>query len=385
MLCVAALLALGVVMVQSSGMSVTEPGRVSVVSLALTRHAGYMAVALAAMAVAALVPVERLLDARSPWRGPAWLVPAAFLLCLAPYAPGLGREVNGAARWIAVTLPGAGRVSVQPSELAKWAAVVFCAWFGAWRGGRIRDLVGGLGLGLAPVAALAALILLEDLGTAALIGAVAVVVLVAAGVRLGHAALLAPIGLAAVALGILAEPYRIRRLAAFVDPFADPQGAGYHAIQSMSAIAGGGGFGRGLGFGVQKFGYLPEDQTDFIFAIITEELGVVGAVLTLSLLAGLVWACWRVAARERSPAVALYIVGVTATVGLQTAINLLAVTGLGPTKGIALPLVSAGGTGWIATAAALGVVVRADRRQALDESETGAVHPDPPAAPATAA
>ena len=369
-LCALALLSLGVVMVQSSGMTVGAARPITLTDLVLSRHAAYMASALAVMGLISWLPIHRLLDARSLWRGPAWLIPGAFGLCLLAYAPGLSREVNGAARWISVDIPGLGALSLQPSEVAKWAAVVFIAWYGAWRRDRIRDLVQGLGFGLAPVALLAGLILLEDLGTAVLIGVVAVTVLLAAGVRLWHAALLAPAGLAVVALGVLAEPYRIRRLAAFIDPFADPQGAGYHAIQSMAAIAGGSGFGRGLGFGVQKFGYLPEDQTDFIFAIISEELGIAGAALVLSLLAALVWACWMVARRETSRGMALFTLGVMATIGVQAAINLLAVTGLGPTKGIALPLVSAGGTGWIMTAAALGVVIGADRRQAQREAAT---------------
>jgi len=209
------------------------------------------------------------------------------------------------------------------------------------------------------------------LGTAALIGAVAVLVLLAAGARMRHVALLMPVGAMALAAGVLAEPYRVRRLTAFIDPYADPAGAGYHAIQSMAAVAGGGGFGRGLGFGLQKFGYLPEDQTDFIFAIINEELGIVGAALVISLYLGLLWSGWSIVRRDSSAVMRLVGLGVLATIGLQAIINLAAVTGLGPTKGIALPLISSGGTGWMLTAASLGVLVGMDRAQALAEnSET---------------
>ncbi len=362
-----ALLSLGVVMVHSAGLSVGDGRAISLEAFLLSKPTMYMALAMVALAAGSTLPIRRMLESPSVSRGPAWLLIAAFCLCLLVYVPALAREVNGAKRWVGVNLPGLGMVSFQPSETAKWASVAFVAWFGVWRGEGIRRLVGGLGLGLAPIAAIAGLILLEDLGTAVLIGAVAGLVLLAAGVRWAYVIALAPVGLAVVAVGILAEPYRMRRLAAFVDPYADPAGSGYHAIQSMAAVAGGDVFGRGLGFGIRKFGYVPEDQTDFIFAIIAEELGVAGAGLIVALMLTLLWAGWTIAVREESRAMRLFAFGVVATIGVQATINLAAVTGLGPTKGIALPLVSSGGTGWILTAAALGVLVGMDRRRALEE------------------
>lgn len=365
--CALALLSLGVVMVHSAGLSVGDGRAISLEAFLLSKPTMYMGLAMVALAAGSVIPIRGMLESPSVSRGPAWLLIAAFCLSLLVYVPALAREVNGAKRWVGMNLPGLGMVSFQPSETAKWASVAFVAWFGVWRGERIRRLVGGLGLGLAPIAAIAGLILLEDLGTAVLIGAVAGLVLLAAGVRWAYVIALAPVGLAVVAVGILAEPYRMRRLAAFVDPYADPAGSGYHAIQSMAAVAGGDVFGRGLGFGIRKFGYVPEDQTDFIFAIIAEELGVAGAGLIVALLLTLIWAGWTIAVREESRAMRLFAFGVVATIGVQATINLAAVTGLGPTKGIALPLVSSGGTGWILTAAALGVLVGMDRRRALDE------------------
>lgn len=379
-LCALALLSLGVVMAPSAGLSLNHGQAVTPEAIAMSRPAMYMALALVAMALGSVAPVRRALEARSVWRGPVWLLLLALGACLLVYLPSLQREVNGAKRWISLDLPGVGPLSVQPSELAKWASVAFVAWFGAWRGAEIRRFVGGLGIGLAPVALLAGLILVEDLGTAALIVAVAGLALVAAGVRWWHVVALVPAGVGAIALGILAEPYRMARLAAFLHPYADPSGTGYQAIQSMAAVAGGGGFGRGLGFGIQKFGYLPDDQTDFIFAIVCEELGIAGAAVVISLLLALLWSGWTIARNEQSRAMRLFALGALATVGAQAIINLAAVTGLGPTKGIALPLVSSGGTGWVLTAAALGVLVGMDRRQAKRETAS-ASEPTPRHAP----
>jgi cell division protein FtsW len=192
---------------------------------------------------------------------------------------------------------------------------------------------------------------------------VAAVMLIAAGARLWHFAAMAPLGLAAVAGAIIVSPYRVKRILAFMDPYADPEGTGYHMIQSMVAVANGQVFGRGLGFGLQKFGYLPEDRTDFLFAVICEELGLMGATAVIALYAGLLWAGLAIIRREPNTLLKLAALGVVATVGLQAVINLAVVTGLGPTKGIALPLLSSGGTGWILTAASLGLLVAIDRTQ----------------------
>src|SRR5690606_4732775 len=127
--------------------------------------------------------------------------------------------------------------------------------------------------------------------------------------------------------------YRMRRITAFVDPWADPAGAGYHMLQSLAAIAGGEGTGRGLGHGLQKYGYLPEDTNDFLFAIICEEMGIAGAALVMVLFGGLLWSSISIIRREPSRTLQLMGLGVIATVSLQAVMNLVVVTGLGPTKG----------------------------------------------------
>ena len=160
----------------------------------------------------------------------------------------------------------------------------------------------------------------------------------------------------------MANPYRLERIKSFLDPYQDPEGKGYHMIQSMLAVSGGQIHGRGLGHGLQKFGYLPEDQTDLLFAIICEELGVFGAAIVVFLYAALIWAALSIIRKQTNPVLKLVAIGITATVGLQALINMAVVTGLGPTKGIALPLLSSGGTGWILTAACLGLLINMDLR-----------------------
>jgi cell division protein FtsW len=300
------------------------------------------------------------------------LAPVSIVVLLLVYVPGLGHEVNGATRW--VRLPGG--VSFQPSELAKWAMPAVLAWWGWRRAGAMRSFVHGLMPPLLLLGAVSAIIVKEDLGTGALVFGVGVVVLLAAGARVWHVAVMAPVGLAGVAAGILAEPYRMERITGFLRPWQDPAGANYHMIQSLAAVAGGEGSGRGLGFGLQKFGYLPEDRTDFLFAIICEELGLVGAAVVIALYGAILLSAAAIARRERHPLTTLLVLGVAATLGFQALMNLMVVTGLAPTKGIALPLLSAGGTGWILTASSLGVLVSLDRSAARVPGGRGAVSSD---------
>ncbi|MFW6033482.1 MAG: FtsW/RodA/SpoVE family cell cycle protein, partial [Phycisphaeraceae bacterium] len=155
------------------------------------------------------------------------------------------------------------------------------------------------------------------------------------------------------------------RLTAFRDPWADPAGAGYHAIQSMVTIAQGGLTGRGVGNGIQKFGYVPEDTTDFIFSIVCEELGLAGAGLVVGLYLVILWVGLGIVRDCRDTFARLVGLGVLLTVGLQVTVNVAVVTVVVPTKGIALPLVSSGGTGWVLTAFALGLLASLDNAREL--------------------
>ncbi|MEM1330850.1 MAG: putative peptidoglycan glycosyltransferase FtsW [Planctomycetota bacterium] len=384
---VLALLTLGVVMVSSASMQVNpvtaasaggDPTLTAPALEVLTgRHAVYLGLALLAMVLASRMPVRRVMGLLSrreslavhPLSG---LIPCALLaavLCgvlLLVYMPGVQRVVNGSARW--VSIPGAG-IGFQPSELAKWGCVLLVAWYAAARAPLMRSFWLGLAPGLALLGAVSLLIVVEDLGTGALVAAAGCVVLVAGGARLWQLIALAPIGVVGFVAAILQQPYRIDRVVSFIDPWSSPRGDGYHMIQSLTTIAGGAGTGRGLGHGLQKFGYLPEDTTDFLFAVVCEELGVFGAAIVIGLYAGLVACVWLVARQEREALPKLFTIGVMATLALQTLINLFVVTGMAPTKGIALPLMSAGGTGWIMTAFCLGLVVSIERTQEIETPE----------------
>ncbi len=361
-----ALLAIGVVMVTSAGLTVDADGGISLSGVLLGRPALLAALAMAALLAGSRVPVGRLGRVQWPvlrkgWlRVPTspvvWLAVAIIVLLLLVHVPGIGREVNGARRWIDL-----GVTSFQPSEVAKWGMLaVVAAYVTRW-----AAVMGRLGPGflvpMALVALVCGLIVTEDLGTAVLIGTACTVLLLAGGAKPWHTAVIAaPAGLGLVA-AIASSPYRIDRLRAWMDPYQDPQGIGYHVIQSMATVAGGGLAGRGLGNGVQKFGYLPEDTTDFIFAVICEEMGLMGAAVVVSLYGGLLLCGWSIIRRCDDSFRRLLGLGILLTLGLQTLINIAVVTGWAPTKGIALPLVSAGGTGWVLTAFSLGLLVSMGR------------------------
>lgn len=409
-LCVVALLCIGAVMVQSASMTTGEKpapplpaptaeaapstafasspvseaplgaeGVVTFKSIVLSRQVAYMSLAILAMVVASRLPVLSLLSPRRlgppPERTRFWVplpliaMTLGLLLCLAlVYVPGIGREVNGSARWVQIPVAG----SLQPSEIAKWALPVLLALYAAWQTSSRMRSFRALLPALAMTGVLTVFIIKEDLGTGVLMLGVAAVVLVAAGARLWHFALFVPPALAGLAFAALSSDYRRQRLESFLDPWADAEGAGYHMIQSMLAVANGQGFGRGLGFGLQKFGYLPEDHSDFLFAVICEELGIAGAATVIALYLAILLAGMAVLRAAPTMAAKLVAFGVLATLGGQAVINLGVVTGLGPTKGIALPLLSSGGTGWILTAFSLGLLIALDREshgRAVRENE----------------
>jgi cell division protein FtsW len=356
MLLTAGLLSIGVIMVNSAGLTVGAAEPVSLSGILLGRTTILAALAMAMMLIATRLPVDRLYRTAVSADLVPWIVIGVVLLLLAVHLPGVGREVNGARRWLNL-----GPASFQPSEVAKWSMVVVLALYAARHVAVMGQLDRGLFRPIALVALVCALIATEDLGTAVLIGLVSVCVLVAAGARLAFVALLAGPCMAGLAAAILMSPYRIDRVRAFLDPWQDPQGIGYHVIQSMVTVAGGGVAGRGLGNSIQKFGYLPEDTTDFIFAIISEELGLVGVIVVVCLYAALLLCGLSIITRVEHPFGKLLGLGVLLTIGFQALINMMVVTGLAPTKGIALPLISAGGTGWILTAFCVGLLVAMDR------------------------
>jgi len=269
----------------------------------------------------------------------------------------------GARRWLPL-----GFTQVQPSELGKWAVVLFLAWWLASRPLEIRRFP-ILMLTLIPIAAICLLVVIEDFGTAVLIGLCAVTILIAGRVKLWHLALFAPFAIAAGVWFVMARSFRMTRIMTFIDPFASPQREGYHMIQSLLSFSTGGIFGTGLGRGVQKLGYLPEDTTDFIFAVICEELGIFGAILTIALYMGILFVAWQAIKQRKDPFGQLLAFGIGAMITLQALINIAVATVSVPPKGMSLPLVSAGGSGLVITSAALGLlysVCRSRPDEAID-------------------
>ncbi|WP_432797923.1 FtsW/RodA/SpoVE family cell cycle protein [Poriferisphaera sp. WC338] len=376
MLCAIALLCIGVVMVQSAGMrigtispdtanDVTGAWTSFMTASAQSRPVIYAAIAIVVMLIASRINVRQFFTSRGLSNPLPWLILGALSLVVLTLVPGVGKNVNGASRWLAV-----GPISFQPSEIVKWIMIIAIAYWCARKRGVMHKFTFGLLPPLLLVGTACMLIVIEDLGTAALIGAVAIAMLFAGGARLWQLALLVPLALGGFVAAIMQSPYRIKRLTAFVDPWADPAGSGFHPIQSMIAIAQGGLYGRGLGGGIQKFGYLPEDTTDFIFAIICEELGIAGAAVVVTLYLIILFVGLSIVRECKDTFGRLVALGFLLTIGIQALINIAVVTVMVPTKGIALPLVSSGGTGWILTALAIGLVASLDNAHHLAQ-ETG--------------
>ncbi|MDQ3441215.1 MAG: putative lipid II flippase FtsW [Planctomycetota bacterium] len=350
-LCVLSLLFLGVVMVQSAAMNLTGDVRWQWTQRGM-RHLVYAMVAIVAFFAVGNIDYAWL-GKRSPfWRHPIlWLGAIASFTCVIVLIPHIGIEVNGARRWLPL-----GIAQVQPSEIAKWAVVLFLAWWLANRPVNVESFYKGLIPTLIPVGGMCLLVVIQDFGTAALIGACAFTMLLVGRVKLWHFLIIIPPALGAAAWFVMHKEYRWKRMTAFVDPWATPQAEGYHMIQSLLSFSTGGVLGKGLGNGIQKLGYLPEDTTDFIFAVICEELGLFGALLTVTLYFGILYVAWLAVKQRRDSFGRLLAFGVASMVGLQAMINIAVATVSVPTKGLSLPLISAGGSGLVITCAALGLL-----------------------------
>ena len=281
------------------------------------------------------------------------LVVVTLVLLIALLVPGIGRVINGSRRWLRF-----GVVSFQPSELAKFTIIVYLSYLMAKKGERIRDFTNGI----VPVYIVTGLFLIlamlqPDFGTTMTIACVMGVMLFAGGANVLHLGGTALAALPLVYIAVTHSAYRARRIFAFLDPWSDPHGAGHQIIQSFLAFGSGGIFGRGLGEGRQKLLFLPERHSDFIFAIIGEELGLIRTLLIIALFCVILWRGIRTALATGDPFSRLLALGITLLVSLQALMNMAVVTGLLPTKGIALPLVSYGGSSLVITMAALGVLL----------------------------
>jgi len=346
--CVLGLLFLGVIMVQSAAMHVT--GRIEWhLNERGGKHMLYALIALVTYFSVGYFDYASLARGRIRCNKTLWLLALATLTCVLVLTF-LGSNVNGARRWLKI-----GPIQFQPSELGKWAIVLVLAWFLGSRPFDPRRFQNFI-LCLMPVGVICLLVIIEDFGTAALIGLCALTMLLAGRIKIWHLLLAIPPTIAGGIWFIMREPYRLKRLLAFRDPFAAPRAEGYHMIQSLLSFASGGIFGKGLGRGIQKLGYLPEDTTDFIFSIICEELGLFGAMLTIALYLGILYVAWQAIRQKKDSFGRMLAFGIASMIGLQALINVAVSTVSMPTKGLSLPLVSAGGSGLVITSAALGLL-----------------------------
>ena len=338
-----ALVAFGLVMVYSATSAAAALGNGDPITF-LRRQGAYALLGVGLMVAASRVDHRKLRNLAPP------LVLAAFVLCVAVLV--VAPEINGAKRWLT-----AGPLTFQPSELAKLALLLWAAAYLA-RNGPPRSL-GALWKPIGMLTCLfAALIVVEpDLGTTIALVLMIGGMLVVAGVpgrTLAAAGTIAMVGgLAAIWL----EPYRRARLFSFLDPWSDPQDAGFQTVQALIGIGSGGITGKGLGEGVQKINYLPEQQTDMILAVIGEELGLIGTAAVIGAFAAFAFAGFTVALRCRDPFGKLLAAGITSLVCGQAAVNLAAVLGVAPLTGIPLPFVSYGGSSLVVLLASVGILL----------------------------
>ncbi|MFC0188988.1 stage V sporulation protein E [Fictibacillus aquaticus] len=280
-----------------------------------------------------------------------------FLLLIVVLVPGIGQVRGGARSWI-----GVGAFSIQPSEFMKLAMITFLAKYLAEHQKKITSFKKGLLPTLTLVLTAFAMIMLQpDLGTGAVMVGTSVVMIFVAGARISHFAGLGVLGLMGFAALIISAPYRMKRITSFLDPWSDPLGSGFQIIQSLYALGPGGLLGLGLGQSRQKFGYLPEPQTDFIFAILSEELGFIGAVFVLLLFSILLWRGIRIALGAPDLFGSFLAIGIIGMVAIQVMINVGVVTGLMPVTGITLPFLSYGGSSLTLMLASIGVLLNISR------------------------
>ncbi len=377
-LCVVSLLLLGVIMVQSASASVTGQDTSQWTAKGI-KHALFALVSLITFLGIGAIDYG-VLD-RKPhhwWQSSiAWILIVAGIANLIVLIPHIGVAVNGARRWLPL-----GPIQVQPSEIAKWAVVLYLAWWLTYRPMDLDRFFSGFLPTIVPIGVLCLLVVIQDFGTATLIAATALVMLIAGRARWWHLFLVVPLVFAAGLWFVMHKEYRWKRIIAFENPYAAPQKEGYHMIQSLLSFSTGGVTGRGLGNGIQKLGYLPEDTTDFIFAVICEELGLFGAMLTIALYLGILYCAWQSLKEHRDGFGKMLAFGIGIMVSLQAVINIAVATVSVPTKGLSLPLVSAGGSGLVITCAALGLLRSVCRFQpqseVVGEPDSSEASPLPP-------
>ena len=349
------LLAIGLVMVYSASIAMSEAERMTGYRMYyfLQRHAIYLLLGVVAAFVTFQVPI-------AIWQkfAPALFILGGFLLVIV-LIPGIGKEVNGSRRWISLVF-----MTMQPSELMKFFAVLYAADYTVRKAAFMQDFRKGFLPMLSVMVFMAALLLREpDFGALVVITSIAMAILFLGGLNWRIFASLIVLLAVAFAVLIVASPYRLQRIVGFMDPWADAYGKGYQLSHSLIAFGRGEWFGVGLGGSVEKLFYLPEAHTDFLLAVIGEELGFIGVFVVIALFAFLIYRAFmagREAMMREKYYAALLAQGIGVWLAVQAFINMGVNVGLLPTKGLTLPFLSYGGTGLIVNCMAVAVLLRID-------------------------
>jgi len=351
---IAALVAIGLIMIYSAS-SATAYATYRDAAYYLKRQLVWLVVALIAAALVYRIDYRKLRSVATPG------IVLTLMALVAVLVPHLGQASNGSRRWL-----GAAALSFEPSELAKLGLVLFLAAKLAVLGEGVRSLVRGVVPCLLITSAVAVPVLLEpDMGTASLLIFTAFGMLFCAGARIEHLAMCALSMLPVAALAIGSSAYKRARIFAFLDPWKDPQNAGFHIVQSLLALGSGGLLGLGLGASRQKFFYLPEQYTDFIFAILREELGLLGALGVIALFVIFAFRAVRIALAAPDRFGMLLALGCTLLIVIQAFVNIGVVTSSWPVTGVPLPFVSFGGTSLVVSLVAVALIINIGRHRSV--------------------
>ena len=349
---VLALMTIGLVMVASASVSIATR-ELGDPLYYFWRQSVYVAFGLVAMLAATRIPL-RIWQAASPV-----LLAICGLMLVLVFIPGIGREVNGSMRWVSL-----GPINLQPSEPMKLAMVLYLAGYLVRRGELVRSTIGGFVRPMGVLAVIGVLLLFEpDYGATVVLFTTALGMLFLGGVPFWSFVGWAACVVVTLGVVVMAAPYRVERLLTFMNPWADPFGTGFQLTQALIAIGSGEWLGVGLGSSVQKLFYLPEAHTAFLFAVLAEELGMLGVLVIILLFTFVVWRAIAIGTRaERAGAHygAHLAYGVGLLIGLQAFINIGVNMGILPTKGLALPLMSYGGSSLVVNSFAIGLVMRVD-------------------------
>lgn len=350
-LMLAVLLMLGIVMIYSSS-AVYADGEYGNSMFFVKKHLVYLAAGIAAAILCMVLPAGKIQSSAKVILG------VSILLLLAVLIPGVSHQVKGARRWMRFFGMG-----IQPSELAKIAVIIYLSDFIARKRHFIKNLKYGFVPPLFVLGLVAGLVIIEpDMGTSVSILVIGLTMLFTAGAGFRHMLIVCAGMIPVLAMAVILAPYRMRRMLVFFDPWKDAKGSGFQLIQSFIALGSGGVLGVGLGASRQKLFYLPESHTDFIFSIIGEELGFLGAASVLLLFSLMIWFAFRLSFRIKDVFASSVVVGVTIMIAFEVVVNVGVSTGVLPTKGLPLPFISYGGSSLVCHLAAMGLVFNMARK-----------------------